>query len=196
MESVGIEPKRSPCKGVDLPLASAPYFCGERRSRSPFPYGNHSLSRRWQHLVASLSICGRRGNRTPKAFTPSCFQDSFLVHSDSFQLSGKLDSNQRSPASKAGEDDLTPPFPVLSKWQGSNLRSLHPKCSGIPTFLHLVIVGVVGLEPTKTNVGGFTVPCNCRYAILPNSLKTKNPEILWSQGSSFLVNMFITNLST
>ena len=27
-------------------------------------------------------------------------------------LSGKQDSNLRAPASKAGEDDLTPPFPV------------------------------------------------------------------------------------
>jgi hypothetical protein len=107
----------------------------------------------WNRTSASrtspLFICGRRGNRTPKALRPTRFQDGLLVHSDSFQLSGKLDLNQRSPASKAGEDDLTPPFPVLSKWQGSNLRSLHPKCSGIPTFPHLVIVGAVGFEPTQ-----------------------------------------------
>lgn len=28
-------------------------------------------------------------------------------------------------------------------------------------------MGVVGLEPTETEVEGFTVPCNCRYAIPP-----------------------------
>lgn len=170
MESVGIEPKRSPCKGVDLPLASAPYILRRAEYSKLIPESTTRLAGGDSTLAVSLSIiCGRRGNRTPKALRPTRFQDGLLVHSDSFQL---------------------------SKWQGSNLRSLHPKCSGIPTFLHLVIVGVVGLEPTKTNVGGFTVPCNCRYAILPNSLKTKNPEILWSQGSSLLVNIIVTNLST
>ena len=28
-------------------------------------------------------------------------------------------------------------------------------------------VGPVGLEPTKVKTEGFTVPCNCRYAITP-----------------------------
>ena len=28
-------------------------------------------------------------------------------------------------------------------------------------------MGAIGLEPTKTEVGGFTVPCNCRYATPP-----------------------------
>ena len=28
-------------------------------------------------------------------------------------------------------------------------------------------MGAVGLEPTETEVEGFTVPCNCRYATPP-----------------------------
>ncbi len=28
-------------------------------------------------------------------------------------------------------------------------------------------MGVVGLEPTETEVEGFTVPCNCHYATPP-----------------------------
>lgn len=32
-------------------------------------------------------------------------------------------------------------------------------------------MGVVGLEPTETEVEGFTVPCNCRYAIPPEETR-------------------------
>jgi hypothetical protein len=32
-------------------------------------------------------------------------------------------------------------------------------------------MGVVGLEPTETEVEGFTVPCNCRYATPPRNQK-------------------------
>ena len=43
----------------------------------------------------------------------------------------------------------------MSKWQGSNLRSLVPKTSGLPTFLHLeVIVLINGLEPITSTVSG------------------------------------------
>ena len=31
-------------------------------------------------------------------------------------------------------------------------------------------MGAVGLEPTETEVEGFTVPCNCRYATPPNTV--------------------------
>ena len=41
----------------------------------------HTLSRRSCTLYNLPSVCGGRGNRTPKAFQPSCFQDSVLVHS-------------------------------------------------------------------------------------------------------------------
>ena len=34
-------------------------------------------------------FCGRRGNRTPKAFTPSRFQGGVLVHSGSFRILSK-----------------------------------------------------------------------------------------------------------
>ena len=54
------------------------------------PGGNRThidgLENRCSVHWTTRAICGRRGNRTPKAFTPSCFQDSFLVHSDAFQL--------------------------------------------------------------------------------------------------------------
>ena len=33
-----------------------------------------------------LFFCGRRGNRTPKAFTPSRFQGGVLVHSGAFRI--------------------------------------------------------------------------------------------------------------
>ena len=32
-------------------------------------------------------------------------------------------------------------------------------------------MGAVGLEPTETEVEGFTVPCNCRYATPPEVKK-------------------------
>ena len=32
-------------------------------------------------------------------------------------------------------------------------------------------MGAVGLEPTETEVEGFTVPCNCRYATPPERRK-------------------------
>ena len=45
---------------------------------------------------------------------------------------------------------------ILSKWQGSNLRSLVPKTSGLPTFPHLeVIVLINGLEPLTSTVSGW-----------------------------------------
>ena len=31
-------------------------------------------------------------------------------------------------------------------------------------------MGAIGLEPTQTEVEGFTVPCNCRYATPPKLL--------------------------
>jgi hypothetical protein len=31
-------------------------------------------------------------------------------------------------------------------------------------------MGASGLEPPKTEVGGFTVPCNCRYATPPRKV--------------------------
>lgn len=31
-------------------------------------------------------------------------------------------------------------------------------------------MGAVGLEPTETEVEGFTVPCNCRYATPPKTM--------------------------
>ena len=37
----------------------------------------------------TLFFCGRRGNRTPKAFTPSRFQGGVLVHSGSFRILSK-----------------------------------------------------------------------------------------------------------
>lgn len=32
-------------------------------------------------------------------------------------------------------------------------------------------MGAVGLEPTETEVEGFTVPCNCHYATPPEPIK-------------------------
>ena len=32
-------------------------------------------------------------------------------------------------------------------------------------------MGAVGLEPTETEVEGFTVPCNCRYATPPRKIE-------------------------
>ena len=40
-------------------------------------------------------------------------------------------------------------------------------------------MGAVGLEPTKTEVEGFTVPCNCHYATPPKEecwRKDLNPQ--------------------
>ena len=37
-------------------------------------------------LFIILFFCGRRGNRTPKAFTPSRFQGGVLVHSGAFRI--------------------------------------------------------------------------------------------------------------
>ena len=40
-------------------------------------------------------------------------------------------------------------------------------------------MGASGLEPPKTEVGGFTVPCNCRYATPPEKecwRKELNPQ--------------------
>ncbi len=42
------------------------------------------------------------------------------------------------------------------------------------------LLGASGLEPPETEVGGFTVPCNCRYATPPLKwvcwLKDLNPQ--------------------
>ncbi len=37
-------------------------------------------------------------------------------------------------------------------------------------------MGAVGLEPTETEVEGFTVPCNCRYATPPKEMLAKGIE--------------------
>ncbi len=34
-------------------------------------------------------------------------------------------------------------------------------------------MGAVGLEPTETEVEGFTVPCNCRYATPPKNTEKR-----------------------
>lgn len=36
-----------------------------------------------------------------------------------------------------------------------------------PYYSCFVGMGAAGLEPAETEVGGFTVPCNCRYATPP-----------------------------
>jgi hypothetical protein len=42
-------------------------------------------------------------------------------------------------------------------------------------------LGAGGLEPPKTEVGGFTVPCNCRYATPPEKTKSLIVEDLCAQ---------------
>jgi hypothetical protein len=37
-------------------------------------------------------------------------------------------------------------------------------------------LGVAGLEPAEAEAGGFTVPCNCRYATPPEMVLAKGIE--------------------
>ena len=49
-------------------------------------------------------------------------------------------------------------------------------------------MGRVGLEPTYTEVGGFTVRCNCRYATCPYEILNKRKlMIIPYPGIIFLV---------
>ena len=50
-----------------------------------------------------------------------------------------------------------PPNPS-SKWQDSNLRSLHPKCSGLPTFPHLVVDGLFFYSRIRQPQNYFVIP--------------------------------------
>lgn len=71
-----------------------------------------------------------------------------------------------------GDEGVEPPLAVLQT-ECLPVSDESPKLIFYASFrvyenLTVSIVGPVGLEPTKVKTEGFTVPCNCRYAITPN----------------------------
>lgn len=114
----------------------------------------------WNRTRASstspLFICGGRGNRTPKAFRPSYFQDSFLVRSDSLQnliLSRHISPYELVTVSYRGEswnrtnvcDKFTVCVNFVICWNNP-LLDIWTNIS-ISPYVKELFVGIAGFEP-------------------------------------------------
>ena len=79
--------------------------------------------------------CGATGDRTRVLWVQ--VRNFSQLNYGPINLSGKQDSNLRAPASKAGEDDLTPPFPDIADPPGIEPGLPDFQSGALPTELRV-----------------------------------------------------------